>query len=309
MNTPKISVCITTYNHEDFIAQALDSVLEQSLNWPIEIIVGEDGSIDATKEIVESYASQHEYIRAFYRDEKDKIYLHGRPTGRFNFIQNIKQAEGEYIALLDGDDYWANPEKLTTQARILDSHPGISIVFHRVVNSVDGSSGGLFPSQERYPEGIYSTNDLLENNFIATASVMFRRKKDFSFPEYLYRVPYADWPLHLLNSRSGNVYLLDDVMAVRREHGGGRWSSSDKFEQYRWDIEFFYEMSRSFQIEYISHFRSMGEKKLKDLIRETIKEKGIVQGLRERLVCEERIREKVPWKIFMYGLAGAILRK
>lgn len=113
---PLVSVCITTYNHAAFIAECLDSVLMQETDFPFEIIVGEDDSTDGTREICKAYAEKYpDKIRLFLRSENDKIYINERKTGRFNFIENLNAARGEYISICDGDDYWITVNKLKIQ--------------------------------------------------------------------------------------------------------------------------------------------------------------------------------------------------
>ena len=95
---PVISVCIATYNHQEFIAKALDSVLMQRGEFTLDIIVGEDGSNDDTADIVRGYAERYpDSIRAFFHDPRDKLFINGRQTGRKNFLHNLMQAKGEYI--------------------------------------------------------------------------------------------------------------------------------------------------------------------------------------------------------------------
>ena len=137
---PKISVCITTYNHEKFISQALDSVLMQKTDFDFEVLVGEDDSPDNTRDIVKKYARRYpDKLRLFLNDRKNVIYINGRPTGRWNFINNIRHAKGEYIALLDGDDCWTDPNKLQVQVDFLENNPAGKKLF-------------LYPVRWPYPQ-------------------------------------------------------------------------------------------------------------------------------------------------------------
>lgn len=306
---PKVSVCITTYNHEKYIAEALDSVLAQQTEFSFEILVGEDDSSDLTKEIVEQYARKHSIIRPFYRAQKDKIFIHGRPTGRQNFIKNLESAKGEYIALLDGDDYWTDTNKLAKQAELLDDAQEVSVVFHRLVNQSEDGNGYVFPAADRYPAGKYKTQHLLRENFIATGSVMFRNWSEYEFQDWFLRVPYADWPLHLLNSLRGEIFLIDDVMAVRREHGEGRWSSTSVNERMRWDIEFFQEMSIYFDKAYSDYFRNRAGKEYKKLISKTVLEKGFMGAYREMKEMEKRFNSSPSRLNVFNGIANAYLKK
>src|SRR6266478_2690508 len=121
----KVSVLMTTYNQEAFIAQAIDSILMQEVGFDYEIIVGEDASSDRTREIVLEFQKRHpNQIRVLLRDpidaERDRAAGVG---GKRGFVNGLQACQGKYIALLDGDDYWTDIHKLQKQVDFLESHP------------------------------------------------------------------------------------------------------------------------------------------------------------------------------------------
>ncbi len=232
----KVSVAITTYNHEPFIAQALDSVLMQETDFEYEIVVGEDDSSDRTREIVQAYKENSpNRIRLFLNDRKNVIYIGGRPTGRWNFANTLKHTCGQYVALLEGDDYWTSPHKLQKQADFLAAHPECMICFHDAVKQYE--AGAIKPRRATQPRyrAFYKLEDLLERNFIRTCSVMYRNRLFDDFPDWFYKTPTGDWPLHILNAQHGQIGYLDEVMAVHRVHGGSVWSPRSIVER-RQDI-------------------------------------------------------------------------
>jgi len=90
---------------------------------------------------------------------------------------------------------------------------------------------------------LYTIEDLLESNFIATCSAMFRNGLIGRFPEWYFRIPMGDWPLHILNSQYGKIGYIDEVMGVYRVHRGGTWVTAGKIQNYLNDIRgyrFFY---------------------------------------------------------------------
>ena len=217
----KVSVCIQTYNHEPFIAQALDSVLTQETDFDYEIILGEDESQDGTREICIEYARRYpDRIRLFLRSRKDVIYVDGRPTGRFNLVENLKAASGDYIALLEGDDYWTDPLKLQKQVEFLGAHPECAICFHGYTVSFEDGSRPPYVAPPP-PKSITSLEDLLVWDFIGTLTVMFRRRATQELPDWYYELPMGDWPLHILNAQHGDIGYIDSVMAVYRVHDAG----------------------------------------------------------------------------------------
>jgi len=228
MSSKKLSVSITTYNHRDYIEQALDSALMQKTNFNYEIMVGEDDSSDGTREIVKKYRAQcPDKIRLFLNDRKDVIYINGKATGRWNFINNLKNAQGEYIALLEGDDYWTDPHKLQRQVDFLESHPEFSSCFHWV-GWLDQGSGKIV--NPKYGPSVilphYTIDDLLQyGNFVATCSVVFRNYMPDYIPGWFYHIPVGDFPLHILNAQRGKLGLIDRPMAIYRRHEGGIYGS------------------------------------------------------------------------------------
>jgi glycosyltransferase involved in cell wall biosynthesis len=161
---PKVSVSLLAYNHGSFIAQALDSILSQQVNFDYEIVIGEDCSQDNTREIVLSYQKNNpDKIRIFL----SKKPLNDRKSGRLNLVRNLKACRGEYVALLDGDDYWSSPFKLQKQVDFLDSHPKYAICFHDAIRMYENGSqqSWLYPGGKKE---VYSLADLAAGNFIPT---------------------------------------------------------------------------------------------------------------------------------------------
>ena len=137
INKPLVSVCIQTYQHAGFIAECLDSVLMQHTNFSFEIILGEDESKDDTRKICKEYAEKYpSKIKLFLRSRKDVIYINGKPSGRFNLIENLKSCQGKYIALCEGDDYWVEPLKLQKQVDLLEKNPQLIACHHWQKNAI-----------------------------------------------------------------------------------------------------------------------------------------------------------------------------
>jgi glycosyltransferase involved in cell wall biosynthesis len=212
----KVSVLMITYNQEKYIAQALDSVLMQEVDFEYEIIIGEDCSTDGTREIVVDYQQRH--------PDKISLLLPEKNLGMMqNFIQTYHACTGEYIAILEGDDFWTCSTKLQTQVNFLDSHPESAISFHttKVFFEDDSAPEYLFPLNHRETS---SLEELLEHNFIQTCSVVFRNRLFGDFPEWFFTCIVGDYPLHIFNAEHGNIGFIKDVMAAYRIHSGGVWS-------------------------------------------------------------------------------------
>ncbi len=221
----KLSVLMITYNHERYIAQALDSALMQQTPFDFEIVVAEDKSPDSTRDIVQDYARRDSRIRPLLREKNFGMAP--------NFIDAFHSCKGDYIALLEGDDYWTDPQKLRIQVEALDSHPDWATTFHPVSELSDRDS---VPSGLRrpFPEKIvYDLTDIVRRNFVMTCSAVFRNKLFPEFPDWIRTLPMLDWPLHVLNARSGKIGFIDRVMGVYRQHAGGVWSRMSSVEHYQ----------------------------------------------------------------------------
>ncbi|MCR4922827.1 MAG: glycosyltransferase, partial [Lachnospiraceae bacterium] len=109
---PKVSVIFITYNHEKYVEKALKSVLDQKTDFDFEVIVGEDCSTDSTRAVINDLLAREEYkkrtVKLLYREKNL-----GRPT--LNVYQTTMECRGEYLAYLEGDDYWSDPLKLQKQ--------------------------------------------------------------------------------------------------------------------------------------------------------------------------------------------------
>lgn len=213
----KVSVLMTAYNHESFIAQAVESAVEQKANFDFEVVIGEDCSTDRTREILREYEASF----------PDKVRLLLRETnwgGRRNFVDVLGVCQGEYIAILEGDDYWTSPEKLQRQVDFLDAHPDCSICFHPILVVFEDASQKPYLSGVSFKDQVFTLSDLLERNLIPTCSVMFRNKLLPELPDWFHHTPTADWPLHILNAQFGDIGYLDHTMAVHRIHSESVWS-------------------------------------------------------------------------------------
>lgn len=211
----KVSVCIITYNHEKFIAQAIESALSQNTSFDYEIVICEDHSQDRTREICEKYAAEY--------PEKIRLLASSSNLGLIrNFIRALQACQGTYIAFLEGDDFWINNDKLQTQADFLDNNEHCSICFHNVnIHFNRTGEDTIKPFHNALPKDLFTTEDLLSQWFIPSASVMFRNYKDMELPDWFFYCKSGDIPYLLLLSLKGNIRYIDQIMAVYRVHDNG----------------------------------------------------------------------------------------
>jgi glycosyltransferase involved in cell wall biosynthesis len=219
----KLSVCMITYNHELFLAQAIESVLEQKTDFPIELIIGEDCSTDGTANIVRYYTEKHpEKIQALVRDKNIG------PSR--NLIDTFKHCNGKYVAVLEGDDYWTDPLKLQKQVGFMDANPGYSLCCHRykVYDQENGIWGADYsaPFAESSEAIDINPEEFADFWFTKTLTVIFRRDMlDIAkVAQYSY---FRDFHLiyHLLLKGKGR--LLNFIGGGYRKHQGGIYSKKD----------------------------------------------------------------------------------
>lgn len=215
---PLVSISITTYEHVNYIGKCIEGVLKQKVNFPIEIIIGEDDSSDGTKEICESYQIRYpNLINLQLRSRSDVIKIGNRVTGRYNFIENLKLCKGKYIVCLDGDDYWTDENLLQNQFNFLESNADYNIVGYNayIHNKVETNNAFKVYKEKQYE--YTAENFLLFNPFIKSFTMF--RKEDFSF---IYKVInetlVADWPLFTFLSYKGKGVFINKPSGFYRIH-------------------------------------------------------------------------------------------
>jgi len=208
---PKVSVCITTYNHEKFIRETIDSVLAQETNFDYELVISDDASTDKTPEILKGYKQAY--------PDKIHLILNRINIGAIkNFNQALKGCKGEYIAILDGDDRML-PGKLQKQVDALDSHSMCVMCAHdtRVFNSDTNKTIRLYKTSKK--KDIFNLADLLNVlSLFAFSSLMFRRiaAPPQGIDENIKQI--GDIYLNVYLARQGNIIYLHEVLGEYRVH-------------------------------------------------------------------------------------------
>ncbi len=237
MSTPVVSVCIITYQHRRFIQRCVEAVLAQRTDFPIEILIGEDESTDGTREYCREMAAVHpDLIRLFLRSRRDVVYIDGRPRGGYNFRATLKEARGEFIAYVEGDDFWTDPEKLVRQVGYLRANPDCVGCFHES-SLVDEEErvleANFFRShcaskQEKFDERGCLTE--LQSKY-PSCSLCFRREALGELPPWYLRRP-SDFSFDLvLTHQGGKLGYLNRNMAAYRRHAGGVWGGMTRVQQ------------------------------------------------------------------------------
>lgn len=213
----KVSVVITTYNQQDTIARAIESVLRQKCQWPLEVIIGDDGSTDSTSAICKSFAERYPDIVRLYINEVNKGIVE-------NYFSCLLRCEGKYIADLAGDDEWCDNQKLSREIEFLEEHEDVVLVHtdYRIRNEKDGtvSLAAPYPFKESPYGGKEAFFDLVSQRFRPLAHLCSSLYRNDSFlccyrkyPKYFHgrEYPCEDVQLTALLAFEGKLAYIPDV--------------------------------------------------------------------------------------------------
>jgi glycosyltransferase involved in cell wall biosynthesis len=237
---PLVSIAMLAYNHENYIREAIESVLQQKTFFNYKIIIAEDFSNDETRKIVLEYQQKHPDII--------KLILQNKNVGASqNNIDLLSNLEGEFIAALEADDYWTDPLKLQKQVDFLEANPDYGLV-HTNYNLI--ISGIVQPNQNRHKVvSGHVFNELINHDFfIATLTVLARRSlindglailKNESIKR---NWKMGDYPMWIEGSLKTKFGYLPDTTACYRIHDGSASNKKDSesklaFLRSVWDIK------------------------------------------------------------------------
>lgn len=215
MNKPLVSISCITYNHSKFIKECLDGFLMQQANFDFEVLIHDDASTDNTQEIIKAYQEKHpSIIKPILQTENQ----YSKGVRGINAKFNYSRAQGKYIALCEGDDYWTDPLKLQKQVDFLEANP---LYAGSATNSImifeDSSKNKLF-KKSTVNLDLY-IEDLLGHRHFHTASFLFKKECiiNVDFPKIL----SGDRYLFLLITSNGPIHYINKSTCVYRKNDGG----------------------------------------------------------------------------------------
>ena len=240
-----VSVLITTYKHEAYIAECLESVLRQITDFRYEILVGVDDGGDKTLEICKRYESMYpEKLKVVLNDATNVLTIKNQRVGRYNFLNILKRAKGKFIARLDGDDYWTNNHKLQRQVDFLNQHPECAVchAWHEYAFPMpDGFVVKPAPTvgQGYWPEKIAGLSELFSNKLrIKTRTILFKNIGS-DLPEWFHKIKFGDVALSMILGGHGKFGFINEPMAVYRmtHTGSSRQGQQDPLFVFQQNIE------------------------------------------------------------------------
>jgi glycosyltransferase involved in cell wall biosynthesis len=229
---PEVSVYIQTYQQLAYIRDAIDGVLEQRAPFELEILIADDCSTDGTREVLAGYRDRHPDLVRLLLPERNL-----GPTEIFR--RSTAELRGRYVAWLDGDDYWTDPEKLVRQVEALRAQPHWAGCFHdATVRHIEGDA----PDRPYVSDGLHGPlgfADLLRSNPVPSLSVMARGELIRSLPPWTWEGLWADWLSLLAIAQHGEFGYLPEQMGVYRVHSAGISSGLSRAEQLEEDLRLY----------------------------------------------------------------------
>jgi len=222
-----VSIVCATYNHEKYISKAIDGFLMQKTNFPFEILLGEDCSIDKTRNIILDYQKKFPNIIK-------PIYWERNVGASRNWGTLLDTAEGKYIANCEGDDYWTDPMKLQKQVNLLDKHPEtvMSVAYTDVYEHKKNNLKYIktYHGNDKILQGFEEVKKYYfhTSTYVIRADVLKKVINTLSLENI---VPY-DSTLRYMLITYGPFALLPEVVSIYRVTGDGIWTSLNETKQY-----------------------------------------------------------------------------
>lgn len=219
----KASIIVLTYNHENFIAQCIESLLVQRTSFKYEIIIANDHSTDKTEDVVEIYRSRYPGLIKGFNNKKNL-----RP--RFNLMKAYKESKGEYIAYCEGDDYWTDPCKLQNQIDFLERNQEYVLCYHdiRIIDAVGNNLSGNSPDNDTKRD--YNVNEMF-GVYIPTPTMVYR-KVIKTLPSVFRKTDNADTLILATLTKYGKARRMTNILpSYVRKHPGGIWTSKKHLDR------------------------------------------------------------------------------
>ncbi|MFL0245455.1 glycosyltransferase [Candidatus Clostridium stratigraminis] len=232
-----VNVGVLAYNHENYIAQCLNSIIKQKGDFNLNIIISEDKSHDGTAKIVEDYIKN---VKA----NKNVTFEFFKGKENLGMVENLRRLlkacrKSMYTALMDGDDYWDDENKLQTHIEFMESHPQCSISFDDIIffDEVENKYN-FYNIQQQIKGDIFNTTDITSVNFIGNISCCFYYSKYFDqIPNEFYKMFVGDWMLNIQFSMFGEIGHVKEAMTIYRKHVQGIWNGMTEEDKNKKTIE------------------------------------------------------------------------
>lgn len=281
MNQPTLSIVVATYGHEQYIGEALDSILMQETKYKYEVLVGEDASPDSTRDILKEYEKKYPLVFTIFYRKKNM-------GARSNVKDLLSRCKGKYIIHLEGDDFWLDADKIEKQIEFLESHKEYIAVSHncKVVDKESRPTGEKYPEckDSEYSLGHYASNILPGH----TATVMYRNcyiNELFDTSLLKSNLMPGDRLLYFTLICNGRIYCMQECKSAYRyvTDSGTSYSATVHYE--------YAQMEKWYMSQIVYARRIKNDEALR--VAKLLYFKNIVQGLRMKQLPFRNILKEI----------------
>jgi len=224
----RVTVLLITYNHAEYVAESVKSILRQRIDEAFDIVVADDGSTDDTVSILQRCAKANPQVRFTFLDSSANLGI------TQNYRRAFAACRSEYVAVMEGDDYWTSPYKLARQRDFLDAHwecdsCGVNYFLFdengcRFCQPIPATSG----------HAVFAAPDIITENVVGNFSTcMYRQTALTNLPRSVFDTRAYDWAINICVSRRALFGFLYEPMAVWRVHEAGAWSRLSHMDKVR----------------------------------------------------------------------------
>lgn len=247
---PRVSIILICYNQEEYILEALGSIFIQEIPYHWELIIADDCSTDSTLELI------------LKRLEKTSIPVCILPSEEnlglgLNMERAIEACRGEYIAVLEGDDYWQDPKRIIKHVQLLDANPEFSFSFNtkrlyyqekKYFESMD-----LFPKENEVIR--FNVHQLIRHNVVMNvSSCVFRQFLMKKTKYFVFNFDPTDRFWGVFMSQFGDGICINEEMTVYRINPNGIWSGKSEKEKLRSQLKYSFFLDGYFNFQYQNDF-------------------------------------------------------
>lgn len=227
-NSMKLSILLVTYNQAKYIEEAIDSILNQNIFFDYEVIIADDYSTDNTLELIKNKFSKTA-IKYSILVSKFNLGISK------NYQRGFQACTGDYIAILEGDDYWTDTNRLSKHVEFLETHAECIMSFNRFIFYEENSNKFYFDNKFNKEEISYeyiSSQDLAsgQKKIGNLSSCVFRNSKKIIWDDQIFEVTIADLFLGIYLGNHGLIAKFNNYMSVYRVHKNGLWSGNNLIE-------------------------------------------------------------------------------
>ena len=251
----KYKVCIhcLTFNHEDYLEDALKGFVMQKTDFPFAVIVIDDFSTDGTAAILKKYEEMYpDIVKGVYLQEN----YFSQNKSKLPIFKELDEG-CEYVALCEGDDYWTDPLKLQKQVEWMENHPDCIMC----CSAANWESNGVIDHNDRHydEDRDLSVDEIIRNGglYVATASMVCRSSVYYNKPHWRLVADVGDYPLQINCALDGTVHYFSDITCVYRFERPGSWTATQtsmevQLKHRMGEVEWMEELDRETQGKYSS---------------------------------------------------------